>query len=126
MGSVRKLVRSLTGGLLAAFVVLAEAPAVAQDEASVSAETAARIEAEVVLPDGARPLDGYARYYYPELGKVIGYYIGAGDGPPLDLDPGVFLTMPPIEIDDGGCGVVTVIFDPVADRVESVACNGEA
>lgn len=27
---------------------------------------------------------------------------------------------------DGGCSVVTVIYDPKADRVESVTCNGEA
>jgi hypothetical protein len=115
------------------------------------------IESRVQLPDGARPLADYARYYSigPD-GKVIGVYlvpmvidyeasdISCGDATddfeikevpcPQEADPVNGLLAGQRQwienheqlpvIDDGGCDVITVIFDQIDRTFSKVFCNG--
>ena len=114
-----------------------------------------RIEGRVNLPDGAKRLSSYARYYAIEDdGLVKGIYVPGYQA--LDPDdtceelPADFTshTVPcPTEMSenrllagqrawvehtklpfvlDGGCSVITVIYDPKADKIQSTTCNGEA
>ena len=131
--------------LLALCLALSCAPAPAQDNRAVqnapqpapppaadaSAEQQAimdRIEREARLPEGAGPLSSYARHYaWQERGdgfrKVIGVYLGVGE-----RTPGrhwVAETALPL-IMDGGCGLVTLVYNVAEQRIEHIACNGEA
>ena len=114
-----------------------------------------RIEGRVKLPDGARRLSSYARYYAIEDGGLVkGIYVPGYQRPdphdtceelladfttrtvpcPPEMDENRLLAgqrawVEPMKlplIADGGCSVVTVIYDPKADRVRSATCNGEA
>lgn len=113
------------------------------------------IEARVKLPDGARPLSYYARHYAADdKGFVVGVYAPGyrARGPdesceellenmtsrqvPCEEDKGDRLLSGQRQwvgntdklplIMDGGCGVITVIYDPKAGVVKSATCNGEA
>jgi hypothetical protein len=114
-----------------------------------------RIEGRVKLPDGARGLSSYARYYAIEGdGLVTGIYVPGYEAPDPDdtceeLHADFTTTAvecPPEMSDhrllagqrawvertnlpfvlDGGCSVITVIYDPKADRIKSATCNGDA
>lgn len=116
-----------------------------------------RIEGAVRLPQGARPLRDYARFYAPRKGGAI-IAIYSVPSPPIsandrcdELRPD--LTSRPVEcgslsaaswesvtanerrwvaerelprINDGGCSVVNVVYDPRRQVVVSAACNGPA
>lgn len=124
------------------------------------------IEAAVVLPEGARPLDAYSRNYalQPD-GKVIALYVmprekggvAEGAGCEIMLENGDARPCTEAELaedkafdealenaqgeagqsrwfDDrlelpavngGGCGVVTIIYDPRSKQIESAECNGD-
>lgn len=79
------------------------------------------IEADVRLPNGAKNLSDYARYYYRDGTKVVGIYV-SGDKPGRRW---VMKSKAPV-IMDGGCGVVNVVFDVASRRVTSTFCNGAA
>ena len=107
------------------------------------------IEARIVLPPGAAPLDHYARTYgLDEKGKVaaaygIPYRPGPDDGCEELLEYGAWRDVPcdPIEglaagqrswVGDaknlkmaihGGCTYVRLLYDPTTKRFERVACN---
>jgi hypothetical protein len=115
-----------------------------------------RIEDRVKLPEGARRLADYARYYaFDENGLVVGVYAPGYVAPNADdaceemLEDFTTREVPcPSETDsdrlladqrrwvddtdklplimDGGCSVITVIYDPKAGEVKSAYCNGEA
>jgi hypothetical protein len=99
----------------------APAPSPAEEQAPIMD----RIEALVRLPEGARPLAAYGRYYAWQsrqdgVRKVVAVYVSeenprrhwvAENGLPLVMD--------------GGCGIVNLSFDVAADRIEGVGCNGE-
>lgn len=87
-----------------------------------------RIERNVVLPPAAPHLGGYGRYYAwderaPPRSRVIGVYVSIGGWPSgrhwVDqaILPRIF---------DGGCGLVTLIYDVARARIESMRCNGLA
>ncbi|GAA3888024.1 hypothetical protein GCM10022276_03920 [Sphingomonas limnosediminicola] len=92
-----------------------------------------QIEKKVRMPAGSRPLAEYARYYaFDKRGHVIAVYT-------TFLEPSyTSLNLPAghrrcvsdegklPSISDGGCGVVEVRFDPTAEEVLGVACNGLA
>ena len=122
------------------------------------------IEAAVVLPKGARPLDAYSRNYalQPD-GKVIAVFViprekgGVADGAGCEImlqngdarpcteaelaEDKAFdealanaqgeagksrwfddrLELP--AVNGGGCGVVTIIYNPRSKQVESAECN---
>lgn len=84
----------------------------------------ARVERAVVLPRGASPLAKYARYYSLQTvdgrAVVVGYYL-LGQG-----EPGVHFGASPVTVMDGGCGVVTVVFDLRDNAIRSAQCNGVA
>ena len=113
------------------------------------------IEADVKMPDGARPLSEYSRHYaVDEKGFVIGVYAPGYRAPsPDETCEEVLENMtsrqvpcPDAESDrlqsgqrqwvgvtdklplimDGGCAVVTVIYDSKASAVKSATCNGVA
>jgi hypothetical protein len=129
---------SLIGALLltpsAAAALAPAATAEADMAAPVDRVTALRLERQlglVGLPAGASPLDQYARYYFrnpdtdPRLVSAI--YIGdPGAEVPNWPAPGLYLRRPPVVIFDGGCMVVWITYDPFADRIVSIHCNGYA
>jgi hypothetical protein len=89
-----------------------------------SKDQVARIERMVVMPNGAKPLAHYARYYTLETVEgrpsVVGYYL-FGEGP-----PGIHFGESPVVVSDGGCDVVTVVFDLRRNAVQNAHCNGVA
>jgi hypothetical protein len=94
------------------------------------------LEASAIMPDGAAPLDSYARFYSVLPNSIEGTFVHSDMlGHVLDrrvvqrrLAPNVFLVDPanlPI-IMDGGCGVLTLQYDRQRrERVRPV-CNGMA
>jgi hypothetical protein len=92
----------------------------------VTASEADAIEARIKMPDGApAPLSRYARYYNyaSQDGHVLiqGYFVyGLGDR------PGRYLNTEDPGIDDGGCSVITIYYDPQRQRVAGIFCNGVA
>jgi hypothetical protein len=122
--------------LLSALLALASAPVSARAERSTAsageptAEQVAimdRIEREVQLPQGAGPLGTYRRQYawHEEAnGKrmtVVAIYVRPGGTPGREwLENEADLPM----IDDGGCGIVTLIYIVGTQRIQTVACNG--
>ena len=114
------------------------------------------IEARVKLPLGARKLADYARYYaFDKGGMVVGVYAPGYARPNPDDACGELLGDMSIReipcpsapkgddllagqrgwrnssrelplIADGGCSVVTLLYDPKIGAVKKVECNGEA
>ena len=113
------------------------------------------VEARLKLPHGAGKLSEYARHYaLDERGLVVGVYSPGYRAPspnetceelledmttrtvPCEEPPGDRLpagqrqwvgdTSKLPGISDGGCSVITVIYDPNAGIVKSANCNGVA
>lgn len=88
----------------------------------------ARIERDVRLPERARPLASYARFYAWQqredgIRKVVAVYedvTGARPGRRWVTETDFPLIM------DGGCSVISLSYDVAARRIEHVTCNGEA
>jgi hypothetical protein len=80
-----------------------------------------RIEAQIQLPEGARPLKAYSRSYFPVQNgaKIMGIYstLSASGRRWVAQNPGPFIA-------DGGCAIVTVIVDAVTGTIEQAQCNG--
>ncbi|MBX7248915.1 MAG: hypothetical protein K1X35_07660 [Caulobacteraceae bacterium] len=97
----------------------------------VDRATAQRIERRLRLPDGARAVDRYARFYFIDEqtppGMISGWFVGV-DGAPGDVWPraGVHLRKPTIGVADGGCFVISLTYDPARDRIVDIHCNGYA
>lgn len=87
-----------------------------------------RIEREVRLPGEARPLATYRRLYAWHEDKdgtrtVVGYYenlLGSPPGRHWVTESDFPL------IADGGCGVIRLIWNVAAQRIEQINCNGYA
>jgi hypothetical protein len=84
-----------------------------------------RIESAVVLPAGAAPLSSYGRYYAWEdrsdgVRKVLGVYVVE----PQPQRRWVTQNELPAVM-DGGCDVVSVMFDLATDRIEWAECNAD-
>jgi hypothetical protein len=91
-----------------------------------------KIEQQVRLPTGSRPLGEYARYYaFDKRGRVSAIFTTflEPDYESLNLPAGqrrwVSAEGKLPGISDGGCGVVEVLFDPTTDEVRA-ECNGLA
>ena len=92
------------------------------------------IEQRVRMPSGAFALNQYARFYAESSrpGSVVGVYVRYVDrankiyterrGRRIWLN--TYRDLPVVK--DGGCSVVTIIFEPATKRMVSVRCNGEA
>ena len=92
-----------------------------------------RMESRVKLPARAHRLSDYARYYtFDGSGQVVAIYTTFVDDRNRHYDLAIGQrrwveserSLPGIE--DGGCDVVTVTFDPAKNTVTNVSCNGEA
>ncbi len=86
------------------------------------------IEQQVHMPEGAVTLDRYSRFYtVAKTGEVIGTYVAEAYD---DLPKGRRRWVKDIyhlpAIDDGGCFIVNVTFDPQTKRVTQASCNGIA
>lgn len=88
----------------------------------------ARLEARLVMPFDAAPLDQYRRYYtgaHPKRAhRVAGLLYRDFDDP-----PGVIIVDKPDAfpmIFDGGCDVIHVTYDLATDEVLELFCNGVA
>lgn len=86
------------------------------------------IEQQVRLPKDALALDRYSRFYTAaKSGEVIGTYVaGAHNDLPVGQRRWVKDIYHLPAIDDGGCFIVNVIFDPKTNKVTQAACNGVA
>lgn len=85
------------------------------------------IERQVQLPPDAHELQKYARYYAFDGDKVIGTYTTSAGNDQLRgrrLWLGDRRDLPILM--DGGCAVVNVVYDPLAQRIERAFCNGHA
>ncbi|WP_298164207.1 hypothetical protein [Novosphingobium sp.] len=85
------------------------------------------IERQVQLPPEAQGLNEYNRYYAFDGERVIATYVLSDGNDPrkgqrywLAKRQDLPLVM------DGGCGIVNVIYDPLAKRVDETFCNGVA
>lgn len=84
------------------------------------------IERQARLPDGARPLAEYARYYAPggkdEVAAVFLIPVNDEVGQRRWMDDQRDLPF----IIDGGCSQVTLTFDRAKSVVKAAECNGPA
>ena len=105
---------------------VAEAVRARLEETQRSVETVMnRIESLAVLPADAAPLADYDRYYAwdddaADRRRVIGVYTRFRA--PTGGRHWIAKSDLPVIL-DGGCGIVTLVYDAEADRIESVACN---
>ncbi|MFZ4748736.1 MAG: hypothetical protein ACOYLK_17940, partial [Sphingomonas sp.] len=83
------------------------------------------IEQQVRLPKDAVALNRYSRFYTAtKSGDVIGTYV-AGAHDDLAVGQRRWVKRLPL-IDDGGCFIVNVYFDPKRKKVTQAFCNGIA
>lgn len=91
-----------------------------------------QVEEQVQLPKGAQRLEHYARYYAEDGHRIVATYITIVDPTNryYDLPVGQqrwlddHRNLPAIS--DGGCSIVSVIYDPKARSVPQAFCNGVA
>lgn len=93
---------------------------------SKETELISQMEAGLRLPEGAAPLDHYARYYAiegaGERREVRGVLVRRKDAAGVHL---VKANSLPVRF-DGGCGVVNVRYSPAEKKFLLVSCNGGA
>lgn len=93
-------------------------------------ELIAGIEARIVLPEGAGPMESYSRTYSRESWNDEGYEEGYVFGVLESVSdrPGTasWLEGPVSAPMDGGCGVVTLRYDLSSATFDYIRCNGEA
>ncbi len=79
-----------------------------------------KLEAQIVMPEGAKPISVYTRYYEPgfDHGRrtVFGLLTEKGDRQ-------IHIGHQPIVM-DGGCSVVDLTFDVATKQVTSIKCHG--
>ena len=88
----------------------------------------ALIESRIELPQGASPLNGYARYYSTDRqGMVVAIYTSLHDLSENDVPIGQrrwvddYRGLPLIS--EGGCDVIEITFDPRTQKLDTPACN---
>jgi hypothetical protein len=88
-----------------------------------------KIEAALVMPDGAPPLSSYRRRYGGaiENGRrmIWGVFL-LSTMAPSDDEITILEHRPESLVQDGGCLVVTLKFEVDSDRVLRIQCNGQA
>ncbi|SEM20168.1 hypothetical protein SAMN05428989_3346 [Pseudoxanthomonas sp. GM95] len=83
------------------------------------------LEQQVTLPKGASPLSDYTRYYtLTNDGMLVGIYVKDFDGGDRQAHLASEREMPIFF--DGGCSVIEVQYDPDANKVLRIRCNGIA
>jgi hypothetical protein len=91
------------------------------------------MEVKLRLPRTSLKLDQYVRYYTGEFvagrRRLRGYLVAGffvAEGPGTTDKPGAYIKDPPLQVADGGCGVITVVYEVASRRFDSVICNGLA
>lgn len=82
-----------------------------------------KLEARIDMPDGAKPIRAFTRYYEPGFnhGRRVLFGLLTEDG-----DQQIHISgHAPISM-DGGCSIVTLTYDVAKGQVMSIACNGVA
>lgn len=83
------------------------------------------LEQQVKLPKDASPLADYTRYYtLTSDGMLVGIYVKDFDGGDRQAHLVSEREMPGFA--DGGCHVINVRYDPSANKVLWISCNGIA
>ena len=93
-----------------------------------------RIEPSLKLPNGAKPLVSYDRYYAYAIRRgrkvLVGVFLYSLALPGIaEAAPGLHILEKESDlpvIHDGGCSVVTVVLDPHSPQEADVSCNGVA
>lgn len=98
-----------------------------QDIGRPTAQVLDKLERALILPEGAGPLERYSRTYAYRAdlrGRLLiegllvaGWKVGRQGVHPADM---------PLSPLDGGCSVITLLYDPAAQRFLEVDCNGVA
>lgn len=92
--------------------------------------TMSHIEQKVNLPADAHQLNKYARYYATDGDRVLGMYITYVDPKneysnlPVGQQRWIKDSRNLPGINDGGCSVVNIWYNPSTKNVEKVFCNG--
>jgi hypothetical protein len=73
------------------------------------------------MPDGAKPIEAYTRYYEPgyDTGRRVVFGVLTEKG-----DKQIHMSGSHPIIMDGGCSVVNLVFDVAAGQVTSISCQG--
>lgn len=81
-----------------------------------------RLEARIVMPEGAEPVGAYTRYYEAgfDHGRRTVFGLLTEDG-----DKQIHIGHRPIVL-DRGCSVIQLTFDVASGQVTSIGCNGLA
>lgn len=112
---------------VAFYFVIALMTACDAPEHSQNAATMDAIEQQVRMPHGALPLSRHSRFYTEFNNEVVGTYVASAYD---DLAVGQRRWVKDIYhlpgVDDGGCFIVNIRFDPRARKVTQVFCNGIA
>jgi hypothetical protein len=88
-----------------------------------------KIEAMLIMPDGALPLSSYRRRYggaIEEGRRIIWGVFLLATMAPDDGEITILDHRPESLVEDGGCLIVTLKFEVVSDRVLWIQCNGQA
>jgi hypothetical protein len=113
----------------ALFIILL-VPAACDRRASNDSATAAEIERKVIAAHPDLSMKRFAQFYARESsGTVTAVYLFANEGyqPPEGRAGQSTWTAPeklPV-VEDAGCAVITVKYDPSHQKLSSVACNGD-
>jgi len=88
----------------------------------------ADLERNLILPNGAYAIERYSRHYAGvtsgDKPMIRAVYVFTGDT--FEYSPGTFIESD-VEIptiSDGGCRVIAILYDPVAQRAIFIECNG--
>lgn len=88
--------------------------------------TIASIEATLRMPNGARALTDYVRYYSQVVSKQRKYIVATFV---YDGSPGRIILVVPANrrlITDGGCDVIELRYSLTTQKIVSLLCNGVA
>lgn len=86
----------------------------------------AQVEASVSLPEGASAIESFSRSYTSDQGMIVGIYLRPELAGQESGSRWVASREEMPMILDGGCAMVTVLYDPDAKQFVEVYCNGVA
>jgi len=125
------LIRIILMVVLALAAVMARAEPVDQPYWIPDMATVIKIEQIFVMPKDARkPLDAYGRYYVGITKDGKRMIHGEFVMPQFTNEfPRIYLKHSEDDlpgIDDGGCSVINLLYDPAAEKIVFIECNGVA
>jgi hypothetical protein len=93
-----------------------------------------KIESSLKLPNGAKPLVSYDRYYAYGVRRgrkvLVGVFLDSLALPGIaEAAPGLHILEKESDlpvVHDGGCSVVTVVLDPHSPQEAEISCSGVA